>query len=157
MNRAEKRQEERELEKELKRKELESKGFVISRQEYRKKRNIANKKCDHNTTEEEKADRQETTEAALKVYRRMLPILLKRLSKIKDPRQTKKTKHSVTVLMIYGILMFVNNVSSLRTANKEMSLPIFFNNMRAMFPEFKTMPHSDTLSRLLEKIKVEEI
>lgn len=157
MNRAEKRQEKRNQEKELKRKELESKGFIASREVYREKRNIANKKCSINTIEEEKADRQETTEAALKVYRRMLPILLKRLSKIKDPRQPKKTKHSVTVLMIYGILMFVNNVSSLRTANKEMSLPIFFDNMRAMFPEFKTMPHSDTLSRLLEKIKVEEI
>ena len=59
--------------------------------------------------------------------------------------------------MIYGILMFVYNVSSLRNANKEISLPIFFDNMKAMFPEFKTMPHSDTLSRLLEKIRMEEI
>ncbi|WP_263487227.1 hypothetical protein [Clostridium estertheticum] len=35
-------------------------------------------------------DRQETTESALKVYSRLLPILLKRMSKIKDPRQTKR-------------------------------------------------------------------
>lgn len=157
MNRTGKRQKEREYEKELKRKELESKGFTISRLEYRKKRNIANKKCSSNTIEEENADRQQTTEAALKVYRRILPVLLKRLSKIKDLRQTKKTKHSLTVLMVYGIIMFVYNVSSLRNANKEMSSPIFFHNMRVMFPEFETMPHSDTLSRLLEKIKVEEI
>jgi hypothetical protein len=157
MNRTERRQEKREQKEEIKKKELESKGFIISKLEYRTKRNIANKKCSFDKIEEEKADRQETAEAALKVYRRMLPILIKRLCKIKDPRQTKKTKHSLTVLMIYGILMFVYNISSLRNANKEMSLPIFFDNMRAMFPEFETMPHSDTLSRLLEKIKVEEI
>jgi hypothetical protein len=157
MNRLEKRQKKREQEKEIKRKALESKGFIASREEYRKNRNIANKKCSYKTTDGEKADRQETAEAALKVYRRMLPILLKGLSKIKDPRQTKKTKHSLTVLMIYGILMFVYNVSSLRNANKEMSLPIFFHNMKSMFPEFQTMPHSDTLSRFLEKINVEEI
>ncbi|MBU3192337.1 transposase family protein, partial [Clostridium bowmanii] len=157
MNRTERRQDEREHEKEIKRKELESNGVIISRQVYRGKINITNKKCGHSTAEEEKSERQETIEVALKVYRRLLPILLKRLSKIKDPRQTKKTKHSLTVLMIYGILMFVYNISSLRNANKEMSLPIFFNNMNAMFPEFKTMPHSDTLSRLLEKIEVVEI
>lgn len=157
MSRAENRRQKRELENDLKKKELESQGFIFSRLEYREKRNIANKKCSCSTPEEEKADRQETTEASLKVYTRMLPILLKRLSKIKDPRQAKKTKHSLTVLMIYGILMFVYNVSSLRNANKEMSLPIFFNNMSAMFPEFKTMPHADTLSRLLEKIEVAEI
>jgi hypothetical protein len=135
---------------------LESEGFIISRVEYRKKRNIANKKSSFDKIEEEKADRQETAEAALKVYRKMLPLLVKRLSKIKDPRQTKKTKHSVTVLMIYGILMFVYNMSSLRSANKEMSVPIFFENMKTMFPEFQTMPHADTLSRLLEKITVVE-
>jgi hypothetical protein len=157
MSRAEQRQKKREQEKEVKNKELEAKGIIISRQDYRKKKNIANKKCSYNTAEEEMIDRQETAEAALKVYRRLLPILLKRLSKIKDPRQTKKTKHTLTVLMIYGIFMFVYNVSSLRNANKEMSLPIFFGNMKSMFPEFETMPHSDTLSRLLEKINVEEI
>ena len=38
-----------------------------------------------------------------------------------------------------------------------MSTAIFFENMKAMFPEFETMPHADTLSRLLERIKVDEI
>lgn len=53
--------------------------------------------------------------------------------------------------------MFVYQRSSLRDANKEMSTAIFFKNMQAMFPDFETMPHADTLSRLLERIKVEEI
>jgi len=157
MNRAEKRQEKREYEKQLKMKQLEAKGFTIVKQEYGKKRNIANRKCSSNTPEQEKEERQESAEAALKVYRRTFPTLLKRLSKIKDPRQTKKIKHSLTVLMLYGIFMFVYNMSSLRSANKKISSAIFFENMKAIFPEFETMPHADTLGRLLETINVNKI
>lgn len=157
MNRVEKRQENREQEEQLKTKRLEAKGFTIVKQEYLKKKNIANKKCSENTPEEEKKGRLESAEAALKVYRRTFPTLLKRLSKIKDPRQTKKVKHSLTVLMLYGIFMFVYNMSSLRNANKEISSAIFFDNMKTIFPEFQTMPHADTLGRLLETIDVNEI
>ncbi|MFZ3131330.1 MAG: hypothetical protein WA125_09575 [Desulfosporosinus sp.] len=38
-----------------------------------------------------------------------------------------------------------------------MSTAIFFKNMNGMIPDFETMPHADTLSRILERIKVEEI
>jgi len=157
MTRTEKRQEKRAQEEEIKLKALEARGFTVSRVVYHEKRNIANRKSGYETSEEEKLDRQYSVEAVLKVYRRTLPILLKRLSKINDPRQPKKVKHGLTVLMIYGILMFVYQQSSLRNANKEMSTAIFFENMRAMFPDFVTMPHADTLSRLLERINVEEI
>ena len=158
MTRPEKRQEKRDLEQTLKIGELEAKGFnFVGADEYHKKRAIANRKRGYETPEDEKSDRQDCVEAALKVYRRTLPILLKRLNKIKDPRQPRKVKHSLTVLMIYGILMFVYQMSSLRDANKEMSTAIFFENMRAMFPDFETMPHADTLNRLLERINVEEI
>ena len=157
MTRSEKRQEKRAQEDELKRKKLEAQGFTVSTQVYQEKRAIANRKRGYQTPEDEKLDRQTSVEAALKVYQRTLPILLKRLSKISDPRQPKKLKHSLTVLMIYGILMSVYQMSSLRDANKEMSTAIFFKNMQAMIPDFETMPHADTLSRLLERIKVEEI
>lgn len=157
MTRAEKRQEKRAQEDEIKRKKLETQGFTVSTQAYQEKRAIANRKRGYETPEDEKLDRQIGVEAALKVYQRTLPILLKRLSKINDPRQPKKLKHSFTVLMIYGILMFVYQQFSLRNANKEMSTAIFFENMKAMFPDFETIPHADTLSRLLERIKVEEI
>lgn len=157
MNRSEKRQARRAQEEALRTKKLEAKGFKITGvDQYREKGHIANRKSDYETPEEEKSDRQNSVEAALKVYRKTLPILLKRLSKLEDPRQPKKIKHSLTVLMIYGILMFVYQQSSLRNA-KEMSTAIFFENMKAMFPDFETMPHADTLSRLLERIKVEEI
>ncbi|MHB8132469.1 MAG: hypothetical protein ACYDEX_26240 [Mobilitalea sp.] len=141
MTRPEKRQEKRAQEQALKMLALETKGFnVVGSEEYQEKRSIANRKCGHETPEDEKLDRQLSAETALKVYQRTLPILLNRLSKITDPRQPKKIKHSLTVIMIYGILMFVYRQTSLRNANKEMSTAIFFTNMNAMFPDFETMP-----------------
>ena len=63
----------------------------------------------------------------------MLPGLLLKLKKIKDPRQPLKIKHKITVLMIYGILLFVYQVGSRRTANKELSAPIFFERLLSGF------------------------
>jgi len=47
---------------------------------------ISNGKCSYDNVEEEKAARQDAVTQQIKVYRSMLPILLKRLAKIKDPR-----------------------------------------------------------------------
>ena len=87
----------------------------------------------------------------------MLPGLLMKLSKIKDPRNPLKIKHRITVLMIYGILLFVYQIGSRRNANKDMSTPIFLSNVNAVFPEFESIPHADTLARLLERIDSEKI
>ena len=126
-------------------------------QEKSKKKSQPNRKSKLITVKEELENRQETVENVTKVYRQILPTLLKRLGKIKDPRQPLKVKHKITVLMVYGILMFVYQFGSRRNANKDMTTPIFFENIRAVFPEFETIPHADTLARLLESIDVEEI
>lgn len=38
-----------------------------------------------------------------------------------------------------------------------MSHPVFFQNLQALLPELETLPHQDTLCRLLERIAVDEI
>jgi hypothetical protein len=53
--------------------------------------------------------------------------------------------------------MFVYHTGSRREANRNMSEPIFWSNVMAMFPELESMPHADTLARLLEKIDVEQM
>jgi hypothetical protein len=93
----------------------------------------------------------------LKVYRCVLPTLLKRFDKIRDPRNPKTVKHKATVLMLYGILMFVFQMSSRREANRQMTMPMFLENLRLMFPELETVPHQDTLNRLLSGIEVDKI
>ena len=118
---------------------------------------IANGKCSYDNVEEEQAARQDAVTQQIKVYRSMLPTLLKRLAKIKDPRNPKKIKHKMTVLLIYGILCFAFHMSSRREATREMTRPMFMENLRRLFPELEDLPHHDTLARILDKINVNEI
>ena len=55
----------------------------------------------------------------------------------------------MTLLMIYGILCFVLQLSSRREANDVMTWPQFQENLRTLFPDLETLPHADTLFRLL--------
>ena len=89
--------------------------------------------------------------------RRMLPVVLGRLGKIPDPRNPTKLKHRITVLMLYGILVFVFQYGSRRAANGEITRPMFEHNLRLLFPQLESLPHSDTLFRLLCRIDVAQI
>jgi len=86
-----------------------------------------------------------------------LPGLLRDLAQIPEPRNPLKVKHKLTILLLYGILGFAFQFSSRREAGKEMSRPVFFLNLQALFPELETLPHQDMLYRLLEQIEVGEI
>ena len=129
----------------------------VEYKEKKKKPSLPNCVSEYSTAEEELADRQETAEKAMKVYRKLLPNLLRKLSDIKDHRNPNKVKHKITTLMAYGILMFVFHMGSRRETNKVISKKIFFENLNTMFPELESMPHADTLARLLEEIEVSEI
>ena len=117
----------------------------------------SNRTSPYKSVEEEGAARLDAVGQQVKVYRSLLPVLLKRLSKIPDPRNPLKTKHKLTSLMIYGILCFAFQMSSRREANREMTRPMFEENLRALFPDLEELPHADTLARLLARIEVTEI
>jgi len=137
--------------KELRRRQA-SEGLVPTNQT-----SISNCKSQYETIEEEQEARNKAVTENVRIMRDRLPILLKRLSKIPDPRNPKKTKHKLAVLMIYGILTFVLHMSSRREANREMSRPVFMNNLKLLFLELEDLPHNDTLMRLLTRIDVNEI
>ena len=118
---------------------------------------LPNRKCPYQTEEEERAARLEVVTGHMQALGSSLPVLLKRLSKIPDPRQPRKTRHQLTVLMIYGILSFVFQMSSRREANQKMTRPVFEANLRLLFPNLEELPHHDTLARLLARIDVLEI
>lgn len=118
---------------------------------------LPNRKSDLKTVAEEKQSVQTVTEAQLSVYRQLLPGLLKKLSRIPDPRSPKKIKHQMTVMMLYGILMFVFQKSSRRKTNQKMTTPQLLENLKAVFPEVTDFPHQDTFCRLLETIDVDQI
>ncbi len=118
---------------------------------------VSNRKSPWETPEAEQASRQQTIEAQLQVFRTILPQLLGRFARISDPRQPKTIKHKLTVVLLYGLLCFVYQMASRREANRQMSLPMFEQNLHLLFPELESLPHADTLYRLLQRIDVEQI
>jgi len=106
---------------------------------------------------EEQESREDAVDAQLQAFRVMLPIWLKQLSSLKDPRQAKKTKHKLAVVLLFGLFMFIFHMSSRRQANARMSQPCFRETLQNLFPELESMPHADTLNRLLEKIEIEAL
>jgi len=139
----------KQAEREAKLEELIKSGKArrVVYEDRKKKPALPNQLSPFLTAEAEMEDRQQTVENAVKIYYRMLSDLLPRLSCIKDPREPGKVKHKMQVLLLYGILMSMYQLSK----------PIFFENIKAMFPEFETIPHADTLERLLEKLDVYQI
>ena len=65
---------------------------------------VSNRLCPYRTKAEEQAAREGAVADQLGVFRALLPKLLKELSKIPDPRQPKKVKHKLTVVLLYGLL-----------------------------------------------------
>jgi hypothetical protein len=118
---------------------------------------LPNAKSAWATVGEEQAGRQQAVEEQTRVFRSLLPGLLKRLAKIADRRNPKTLQHQLTVVLLYGILTFVFQMASRREANRRMSRPQFQENLRALFPELESCPHQDTLNRLLADIEVEQI
>lgn len=109
------------------------------------------------TREEEGEDRQRAVEADLTVLRTQLPDLLRRFARIPDPRRPGSIRHRITVLLLYGVLLFVFNMASRREANLELSRPGLWEAPRLAFPEIDSVPHADTLARLVERIEPYEI
>ena len=134
------------------RQEQEKKGLIP-----KPHASIANGKSRYETVEEEQEARITTVTLFHQVLKTNLPTLLKRLSKISDPRNPKKIKYRLTVIMIYGILMFVYQMGSRRQSNREMTTPILIENLKILVPEIEDLPHADTLMRLLERIDAQEI
>ncbi len=109
-----------------------------------------NRKSAFQTLEEEQTFRGDVVEAQIQSWRSILPNLIKRFSKIPDYRRTKSVKHKVTVLMAFGLFAFMFRLSSRREMNRELTSPVIFEHLKQLFPEIDSIPHADTLARLLE-------
>ena len=109
------------------------------------------------SVEEMTADRADKLSSQIQAWRSVLPILIKRFSKIHDPRRAKSVKHQLVVVMLYGLLAFIFQLTSRREINRELSGMVVFENLQKIFPELESIPHADTLARVLEKINVKDI
>jgi len=116
-----------------------------------------NAKQSYCSIEEMTADRSDKLSSQIQAWRSVLPILIRRFKKIHDPRRAKSVKHKMVVVMLYGLLAFIFRLSSRREINRELSGIIVFENLKRIFPELESIPHADTLARLLERINVNDI
>lgn len=110
-----------------------------------------NRKSAYNTIEEERAARADITEAQIKAWRSLLPTLIKKFSRIPDPRRATSVKHKLVVLMVFGLLAFIFRLSSRREINRELTGAAINSNLQKIFPELESVPHADTLARTLKK------
>ncbi|MGI9863104.1 transposase family protein, partial [Moorella naiadis] len=113
---------------------------------------LPNCKNAYANSEAEQADRQAALAAQLPVWRANLPILLEKFSHLPDPRRPKSIRHKLTVLLTFALFLFIFAYTSRREANRELTRPTFWELLREVFPEITTIPHMDTVNRLLEKI-----
>ncbi|HCS74254.1 MAG TPA: hypothetical protein DIW17_10305, partial [Clostridiales bacterium] len=128
MSRTKERKLRRQREEEEKHREQIHAGLRYEKFEERcKKPALPNRVNMAESSEEELEDRQDTVERATIVYRQMLPSLLNKLSRIKDPRNPNQIAHKMTVLLLYGMLMFVCQTGSRRETNRTMSYTLFEN------------------------------
>lgn len=116
-----------------------------------------NAKRPYQTFDDEQTVRQALLAEQIKVWRRTLPGLIHKFSRLPDPRRPRSIKHKMIVLMIFGLLAFVFRLSSRREINRELTGAVINHHLRKIFPEFDSIPHADTLARLLERMNVEEI
>ena len=116
-----------------------------------------NRKCNYQTMLEEREFRADAVGAQIKAWRSMLPTLIRKFVRIPDYRRTKSVKHKITVLMVFGLFAFIFRLSSRREMNRELTGPAIFEHLKKIFPEIETIPHADTLARLLEHTNPKEI
>ena len=116
-----------------------------------------NRKSSCETVEDEQGFRSDIVGAQIKAWKNLLPKLIKDFSKIPDPRRTKSIKHTLTVLMAFGLFAFIFRLTSRREMNRELTGPLIHEHLQRMFPEITSIPHADTLARLLEKINPKHI
>jgi hypothetical protein len=88
----------------------------------------------------------------MRILRLILPGILAMLSTVKDYRNPKKITHTLAVIMLYGILMFLSHTQSRREANREIGGSKAGGLMQELLAEFLSTPHADTLARLLKGI-----
>jgi hypothetical protein len=120
---------------------------------------LPNAKSPWATAEQERADRQAAAEAQLQAIRSQWPALMAKLARIPDPRRPGSIRHKLTVVLVYGMLLFVLQYASRREGNRELGRPCLGEALRAVFPDLQDaeVPHLDTVNRLLARIPPEAL
>ena len=119
-----------------------------------KKKSQANRKGGATPTDEDEA---EVMSHYARYLRILLPGIMAKLSRIEDPRDTRRVTHSLPLLLLYGIIIFLSHCTSRRSVNRTIAHNSVMSLVEEFVPDVNGMPHADTLARLLGNIDAEDI
>ena len=91
------------------------------------------------------------------ILRVILPGILAMLADIPDPRAFTRTEHKFPAVMLFGIIMFLGQSRSRRKANEEVAGAGLLELVGDIVPGAASLPHADTLARLLSGIGQDEL
>lgn len=111
-----------------------------------------NRKSPYKNRKEEGDFRSDVVGEQIRVWRSLLPSLIRKFARIPDPRRAKSVSHKIAVVMMFGLLAFIFRLTSRREMNRELTGAVIFDHLKKLFPELDSIPHADTLSRVLEKL-----
>lgn len=118
---------------------------------------VSNRKNGHGSPQEEQAEREQIVSQFIDGIGPLLPAVIQSLGEIEDFRNPNKVEHQLSMVLLYGILCFVLQMSSRREANRELTGPVLLAHLHQLFPQMKEIPHQDTLGRVLAGIDVEAL
>ena len=116
-----------------------------------------NRKSPHTTIEGERECREDVLAAQIRAWRSVLPDIIRKFARIPDYRSPSRIKHSMTVVMVFGLFAFIFRLNSRRDMNRSLTGPVIFSQLQTLFPEINTIPHADTLARVLEHVDPKRI
>ena len=116
-----------------------------------------NTKSAYASSAEELAARQTDTEAWFEALYTWLPGWIERFAQLPDPRHPGKIQHKLTVVLVYGVMLFLWQCASRRAGNRELTQPAVWETLQAAFPALETIPHMDTVARVLERLPAEHL
>ena len=111
-----------------------------------------NGKSPYGSPEEEEQAREEAAAAQLAQWKAHLPALFAKMARIPDLRRPGSVRHRIPVLLFYGLLLFAFQYASRREANREATSPTLAQALQEVFPDLDSIPHFDTVERLLRGI-----
>jgi len=116
-----------------------------------------NRKSERLSVEAERAYRSDILKGQIRTWRKLLPGLVRKFSRIPDPRRPESITHKMTVLMMFGLFAFILKLESRRAMNRELTGPVIHENLRRIFPGIDSIPHADSLARVLKETDPQSI
>jgi len=102
-------------------------------------------------------EKDEMAGSYMRLLRILMPGMLASISRVDDYRSQRRITHTLPVIILYGLLIFLCHIKSRRGANREIGGSELAALMKEIIPDFVSIPHADTLERLMERISADDL